>query len=770
MSAWMLAGCLTAAAAVAAPTAIDVPDARLIVPTFEPCNFPSSPVTAALDDHRLAADKTSSFDRRPETVQRIVNRFHVVRRADGSGGVDENLIDAMMLDLNYGFRNTPFVFVRDPDIVYLDNDTWYQNFPNFQSAFDMISANQVPGIMSWYVTPNVNGAVAGTWILPASPHRGILMAYNTIGNPANIVTPTHEMAHIFQVYHPYETAFAAECANGSNCGFAGDLVCDTPASPRVFNANTTATGIYFGNQRGPCPNDAIYAPNPRLYMDVGWDAGHILRNEFSQGEMDRAMSFLSPTSLYPVADLVGPQRPDILVDCDGNGADDINEILDGRKADLGHDLRPDVCQTFPREGDLIVTGMSPNPNRLRYYDGTDGRWRGDLWNGMSFVHQARTGPDGLVYLTRLNIVQRVDLATGRTVDNFIDGVLQNSGTFVDILFEPDGNILLLDNSTRIVRRYSGQNGAFLGNFFTIQPSGFAPKYMEFGPDGNLYIVGNGSAGNRVLRYDAASGQSMGEFVSAGSGGLGSGQGLVFRGAHLYVSNASANNVLRFDAQTGAFDRAFVSTAGNGGLSNPHSLRFGPDGNLYVASRGTHSVKRYDGQSGAYLGDFVAAGAGGSPGTGGLAQPAGIEFARVEAPPGESIRFAMSGAWANPDTLGQGLLIEVIESRQVLDAGWFTYEPPGVDDAPPPDTHRWVIALGGYTGDTAELDLLSFDGGHFNEASAVHDTVVGHATLRFSSCSDAQLTYAFESGPSGVMPLRKLTSDAACRAQTRENTP
>lgn len=719
----------------------------------------SDPVPSSTESSKVP----SSFVRTPESVIRIVNRFHVVRRADGSGGLDETLIDAMMRDLNYGFRNTPFVFVRDPAVVYVDNDTYYNDFPTFRSAFDMIASNFETGIMSWFATPNINGAVAGTWIEPASPHRGILMAYSTIGSPANIVTPTHEMGHIFQMYHPYETVFGTECTSGSNCTVAGDLVCDTPASPVVFGANTTATGIYFANQPGPCTNDPPYSPNPRLYMDAGWDAGHILRNQFSQGEVDRALSFLSPTSQWSVADLVGAQRPDILVDCDSNGMDDIDEILSGAKQDLGRDLVPDVCQVFPAEGDLVVTGMAQGPNnRLRYYDGTTGAWKGDLWNGMSFVHQARQGPDGLVYLARLNIIQRVSLLTGRTVDNFIDGVLEGAGIFVDLLFDPSGHILALDNTSQNVRRYNGTTGAFMGEFFSIRPgTGFAPKYMEYGPDGDIFVVGNGSSGNHVLRFDGDTGQDLGSFVAPGAGGLVTGQGLVFNGAHLYVANGGANNVLRYDAASGAFDREFVGSA-NGGLNNPHSLRFGPDGHLYVASRGTNSVKRYDGTTGAYLGDFVLPGAGGTFGTGGLSQPAGLLFAQVPPGRGVSINPGMNGAWTNFETLGQGMFFDVVPEQGRLFMGWFTYETDtGITLPPGQDEHRWMVAIGPYDGDTATLELLAVDGGTFNGTDPVVETPVGTAIVRFDSCTEAHFQYQLDAGLQGAMTLHRLLPDTLC---------
>ena len=73
---------------------------------------------------------------------------------------------------------------------------------------------------------------------------------------------------------------------------------------------------------------------------------------------------------------------------------------------------------------------------------------------------------------------------------------------------------------------------------------------------------------------------------------------------LLVSSGT-NEVLRYDGTTGAFLGAFVA-AGNGGLSNPRSLAFGPDGNLYVSSSGSNSMLRFSGSTGAFLGTFVAA--------------------------------------------------------------------------------------------------------------------------------------------------------------------
>lgn len=726
-----------------------------------PDYYSSIPIT--LDAVSL---EPSSFERTVASVHRIVTRFHVVRRSDGSGGVDEKLLSAMMLDLNYGFRDTPFVFVRDPELIYIDNDDYYADFPTFTSAYPMLREHFEPGVMSWYVTPSIRGQVAGTWIGPASPVRGILMRNDTIGSPSFMRLPVHEMAHIFQVYHPFETVFGTECTNGSNCAEAGDLVCDTPASPPLYGGNTTATGVYYGAPAGPCPGDPPYNPDTSLYMLGGWPAGSILSDHFTQGEIDRAVSFLRPGIRLSVSDLVGQERPDILVDCDANGEDDINEILSEEKADINRDMEPDVCQVFPNPGDLIVSGMNSNPNnRIRYYDGNSGIWRGDLWNGMNFVHQLRLGPDGLIYIPTLTIIQRVNPKTGRSVDNFIDGVLEGVGTFVDLLFEPSGNLLALDNVSKNVRRYSGSTGQSMGIFFNIQVNGgFSPKYMEYGPDGNIYIAGNGVGGDAIYRFDATTGQALGEFVRAGNGGLQTGQGLVFHNdGFLYVSNGAGNNILRYNSVTGAFDKEFVSVTGNGGLSNPHSLRFGPDGNLYVASRSTHSVKRYDGSTGEFLGDFVTPGSGGSPGTGQLNQPAGLLFINPENfLNGPDINVGMNGAWADVSTPGQGMFLDVLDTEGLLFLSWFTYET-DQDIAPNPqaDTQRWMVAVGPIDGNSAKVQVSSVTGGTFNGPDEVTEIPVGKATIVFQSCTKAVFDYELDSGFSREIHLSRVLPDTLC---------
>jgi hypothetical protein len=111
------------------------------------------------------------------------------------------------------------------------------------------------------------------------------------------------------------------------------------------------------------------------------------------------------------------------------------------------------------------------------------------------------------------------------------------------------------------------------------------------------------------------------FIPAGNGGLSRPSSLVFGpdGNHdgaqdLYILDRDLNAVLRYDGVTGSFIDTFVESR-SGGLNSPGDLAFGPDGSLYVTSNPGNQLFRFDGASGAFLGVAVS----------GLANPLGITF-------------------------------------------------------------------------------------------------------------------------------------------------
>ena len=92
------------------------------------------------------------------------------------------------------------------------------------------------------------------------------MAYSAMGSPTNIVTPPHEMGHIFNLAHPFETVFGVECTSGSNCLLAGDRICDTPADPSLYTYPVDPFCVFVAAVTPPCSGDPPYDPDTSNFM------------------------------------------------------------------------------------------------------------------------------------------------------------------------------------------------------------------------------------------------------------------------------------------------------------------------------------------------------------------------------------------------------------------------------------------------------------------------------------------------------------------------
>jgi WD40 repeat protein len=251
------------------------------------------------------------------------------------------------------------------------------------------------------------------------------------------------------------------------------------------------------------------------------------------------------------------------------------------------------------------------------YDGTTGAFRGAFvsqrFGGLHGPHGLAIGLDGNVLVDDGvdSSVLRYDQTTGAFLGNFVQP--GSGGLFgaSAIVYGPDGNLYVSSGETHSIKRYQGTTGVFLGDFVPPDSGGLhRPHGLTFGPDGNLYV--NSADDDSVMRYDGSTGQPLpapgksgADFVDPHSGGLTSPWGGLTFGVdgNLYVSSWGTNDVLRYDGTTGDFLGEFAR-AGSGGLSGPHGLSFGPDGNLYVVSQNTNNVLRYDGATGDFVGTFV----------------------------------------------------------------------------------------------------------------------------------------------------------------------
>jgi hypothetical protein len=130
------------------------------------------------------------------------------------------------------------------------------------------------------------------------------------------------------------------------------------------------------------------------------------------------------------------------------------------------------------------------------------------------------------------------------------------------------------------------------------------------------------------------------------------------------------------------------------------------------------------------------------------------IAKAQEPP-ILINYGMTGSWYEPATSGQGIVLDLVPSSNLIAAYWFTYPIEG-------GAREWYIATGDISGNSAELTVYQTDNGFFDQVSMVETNVVGSAFLEFSSCTEASWNYQIDSqNLSGEIPLQRISPDFLC---------
>jgi DNA-binding beta-propeller fold protein YncE len=245
-------------------------------------------------------------------------------------------------------------------------------------------------------------------------------------------------------------------------------------------------------------------------------------------------------------------------------------------------------------------------------------------------------------------------------------------------FGPDKNLYLstMDfEGAAAILRFDGKTGAPLG-VFVASGSGFQRGItcIAFGPDGNLYVAGDQIAG--ILRFNGLTGAFIDAFVASHpySNDL-TPRGLAFgSNGDLYALAAPAtqpggapsftepNRILRYNGATGASMGEFVSPGDQ--LGQPSAIAFGPDGNLYVATRKPlirfgpriigAQILVYDGATGGFIRALD------SPNRAGLTDPISMAFAVIPISIRDDNLLSRLPRWIWP--LGLGFIAGAIASR------------------------------------------------------------------------------------------------------------
>ncbi len=217
---------------------------------------------------------------------------HIVRQSNGTGGLSASRLDDAIANANLHYLTTGMVFFQLGAIDYIDSDAWYTT-DTLDEIDDMRTHNLVADAINIYFTENLNyesGGLCGISAFTFSSVQSIAMRNSCTANPdglGNHSTFSHEIGHYFDLFHTHEPYYGDELVDGSNCDVAGDLVCDTPADPRLGSSNVDTGCSYFGTDTDG--NGETYVPDPSQLMS--YSLKHC-RDNFSALSLDRALSTL----------------------------------------------------------------------------------------------------------------------------------------------------------------------------------------------------------------------------------------------------------------------------------------------------------------------------------------------------------------------------------------------------------------------------------------------------------------------------------------------
>lgn len=244
---------------------------------------------------------------RSSAIQYIPVRFHIIGAVNGAFAIDSFLVFDELYAANEFYAGAEIEFYHCGNVNFI-YDNSYVNFIKNESE-TLCDQEDTEGVINIYFAPNVerdNGESLCGYAYNYDIKRRVIMDNSCSTNSSTLA---HELGHALSLLHTHSTSNGTELANGSNCSEAGDLLCDTPADPRLSSDNVSSSCVYTGSQLDPLGTP--YDPDPNNIMSY---SRKNCRNLFSQEQLNQMAAFhlvneqllfCNPDSISSVAD-----RPD----------------------------------------------------------------------------------------------------------------------------------------------------------------------------------------------------------------------------------------------------------------------------------------------------------------------------------------------------------------------------------------------------------------------------------------------------------------------------
>lgn len=220
-------------------------------------------------------------------------QLHLIRQDNGLGGISEADALAALDRMNEFYIDASIHFYQCGGIDLIDNSTYYDYNKSQMAALD--AAYSQSNVVNIYVANSATNSSGSSICGHAEFPGGLDFIMQTTSCMNNGSTLAHEMGHYLGLYHTHSTTFGDEAVDGSDCTTQGDLICDTPADPRLSSGNNFDNDgcIYYGTDVDE--HGETYSP---MVTNILSYASKECRYKITEGQLDKALWTLQNERTY----------------------------------------------------------------------------------------------------------------------------------------------------------------------------------------------------------------------------------------------------------------------------------------------------------------------------------------------------------------------------------------------------------------------------------------------------------------------------------------